>query len=275
MKLLKCLLIFALFACSAEGEKEATPTTESSEPSIHGEALDYSANGTTLKGYLAYDQNVEGPRPGVLVVHEWWGHNEYARERARQLAALGYTALAVDMYGDGKQADHPDDAGKFASEVMQNIDAAEARFRAAMEALQNQPVTNPEKIAAIGYCFGGSVVLHMARIGMDLDAVASFHGGLSSMHTPDSGSVKAKILVCSGGADPMVPQEQIEAFRNEMDAAGAAYEIMVFEGAQHSFTNPDADKYAEQFGLPVGYDADAAQQSWDALKNLLREAFQN
>ncbi|MCZ6679207.1 MAG: dienelactone hydrolase family protein, partial [Candidatus Poribacteria bacterium] len=168
---------------------------------IHGEPVEYTADNLTLKGYLAYDDSVEDKRPGVLVVHEWWGHNEYARKRARMLVELGYTALAVDMYGDGKQAEHPDDAGKFASEAMRNMDAGKARFVAAMEFLKKHKTTDPEHIAAIGYCFGGGVVLQMARLGVDLDGVVSFHGSLSTSKPAQPGAIKAKILVCHGADD--------------------------------------------------------------------------
>ena len=158
--------------------------------SIKTEEVSYSEGGTTLKGFLAWDDAISGKRPGVLVVHEWWGLNDYARSRAKQLAELGYTALAVDMYGDGKVADHPKDAGAFAASVMKDPQVALARFRAALKALKEQPTVDPEKIAAIGYCMGGAIVLNAARQGMDLDAVASFHGslgGLMAIEKPDQG----------------------------------------------------------------------------------------
>ena len=158
-----------------------------------------------LKGYLAFDDSVEDKRPGVLVVHEWWGHNEYARKRARMLAELGYTALAVDMYGDGKEAAHPDDAAKFAGEVMQKMEVAKGRFAAAMKVLQNHETTHADRIVAIGYCFGGGVVLHMARFGVDLDGVVNFHGLLATSKPAQSGVVKAKILVCHGAEDQFIP----------------------------------------------------------------------
>ena len=154
-----------LFICAAEAFTD-----------VHTQELTYSADGLSMKGYLAYDDAQEGKRPGVLVVHEWWGHNDYARRRARMLAELGYVALAVDMYGEGKQANHPDDAGAFSGEVMNNLPAAKARFLAARDLLKAHERVQGEHIAAIGYCFGGGVVLHMARLGVDLDGVVSFHG---------------------------------------------------------------------------------------------------
>src|SRR5512143_934897 len=162
---------------------------------VTGKDVEYTAGGVTLKGYLAYDTAKKGKSPGVLVVHEWWGLNDYARERARMLARLGYTALAVDMYGEGKTATHPDDAGKFSSELMQNFDTAKARFLAAEDFLKMQPTVDPGRIAAIGYCFGGGVVLNMARQGADLKGVASFHGSLAAVKPAQPGVAKAKILV--------------------------------------------------------------------------------
>ena len=155
----------------------------SAKPDIEGKTVQYTVDGVVMKGYLAYDKNITGRRPGVLVVHEWWGLNDYARMRARMLAEMGYTALAVDMYGDGKQAMHPEDAGKFSSELMKNFDVAKARFMAALDFLKGQPTVDPGRIAAIGYCFGGGIVLNMARQGVDLRGVASFHGSLSCSKT--------------------------------------------------------------------------------------------
>ncbi|NIR50396.1 dienelactone hydrolase family protein, partial [candidate division KSB1 bacterium] len=150
MKYLSLCLLLLTLGCAAKGTD------------IQGEEIDYTANDTVLKGYLAYDKNQEGKRPGVLVVHEWWGHNQYARKRARKLAELGYTAFALDMYGEGKQADHPEDASKFSRQVMNNLETAKARFTAALDLLSKHETTDAEHMAAIGYCFGGGVVLHMA-----------------------------------------------------------------------------------------------------------------
>ena len=240
---------------------------------VKGTEAEYTDGGVVMKGYLAYDENIKGKRPGVLVVHEWWGHNEYARRRASMLAELGYTALAVDMYGDGKQAMHPDDAGKFSSELMKNFDVARSRFTAAMNFLKQQPSVDPGRIAAIGYCFGGGVVLNMARQGMDIKGVASFHGGLTAVKPAQHGDVKAKILVLHGADDKFVTPEQIEAFKKEMKTAGADLKFISYPGAIHSFTNPDADTYAKKFNLPLGYNADADRESWDELKKFLGEIF--
>lgn len=229
--------------------------------------IDYTVEGTTLKGYLAYDDAIEGARPGVLVVHEWWGMNDYARKRARMLAELGYTAFALDMYGDGKQAHHPDDAGKFSSAVMKNQALARARFNGALEVLRGQETVDPNRIAAIGYCFGGAVALQMARYGADLKGVVSFHGNLAPVSPAEPGAVKTKLLVLTGGADPFVPAEQVEQFEQEMDAAKADYRVIVYPGAKHSFTSPEADKYGKEFNLPLAYDKAADEASWKEMRD--------
>lgn len=240
---------------------------------VVGKEVTYQTGGTTLKGYLAYDAAKAGPRPGVLVIHEWWGHNAYARKRAEMLAELGYAALAVDMFGDGKTADHPKDAGAFAGAVMGDIEVGEARFQAAMEFLKSQPQTDRERIAAIGYCFGGAIALHMARIGMPLDAVASFHGNLSPKKEAQEGRVKARILVCNGADDSFIPKEQIEAFHREMSDANVDYRFENYPGAKHGFTNPEATALGRKFDLELAYQEEADRKSWAALKKLLREVF--
>lgn len=240
---------------------------------IKGETVEYTSNGTTLKGYLAYDDSIEGKRPGVLVVHEWWGLDDYAKKRADMLAKLGYTALALDMFGEGKTADHPSDAQKFTSETMSNMAVAEGRFNAALEFLEKQPTVDPEEIAAIGYCFGGGVLLHMARTGVDLDGIASFHGSLGTEQKASPGRIKAKILVLTGADDPYIKPEQVEEFRKEMDAAGADYEVIVYPGATHSFTNPAADEVGKKFNLPVAYNEKADKESWAEMEEFLKEVF--
>lgn len=241
---------------------------------VTGEAVEYRANGVLLKGYLAYDRDLVGMRPGVLVVHEWWGQNEYARKRARMLAELGYTALAVDMYGEGKLAEHPDSAGKFVAEATKNMEVARQRFVAAMQFLQQQDSVSKSDIAAIGYCFGGGVVLEMARMGLDLKAVVSFHGSLGAKGAPARpGQVRARVLVLNGADDPFVKPEQIAAFKQEMEDAGVHYRLVNYPGAKHSFTNPDADAYGKRFNLPLRYDAEADRKSWAEMQALFREVF--
>jgi dienelactone hydrolase len=245
----------------------------SAEPNIKGKEVTYQSGATVMKGYLAYDKSIKGKRPGILVVHEWWGHNEYTRKRARMLAEMGYAALAVDMYGGGKQAIHPDDAGKFSSEVMKNFDTAKARFTAAMDFLKTQPMVDPGEIAAIGYCFGGGVVLNMARQGIDLKGVASFHGMLAAVKPAQPGTVNAKILVLHGEDDKFTTAEQTEAFKKEMKDAGADFQFITYPGAKHGFTNPDTDSYAKEFNLPLGYNAEVDKKSWEELGSFLKLIF--
>lgn len=259
-------VLFISFSCSNQKKED---------PSIITKEVSYSANGTTLKGYLAYDENKEGSRPGVIVVHEWWGHNQYARKRAEMLAELGYTALAVDMYGDGKQANHPDDAGKFAMEIMQNIPTAKARFEAGIKLLKEQPQTDASKIAAIGYCFGGGVVLRMAVAGEDLAGVVSFHGSLPIDSVSNPKQVKVKLLVCNGADDKFVPAEQIDAFKKAMVDAGINFKFVNYPGAIHSFTNPAADSVGKKFNLPLAYNKQADEGSWNDMKEFFKEIFQN
>jgi len=242
-------------------------------PQIEEREVVYTADGTSMKGTIAYDASITGKRPGILVVHEWWGHNAYARKRARMLAELGYTALAVDMYGDGKQADHPEDAQAFASEVMQNMETARARFVAALDTLRSQETTDPANIAAIGYCFGGGVVLHAARMGLDIKGVVSFHGSLATAHPAQQGVVTASVLVCHGEDDNFVTKEQMEAFKKEMEEAGVDYTIITYPGARHSFTNPDADAFAKEFDMPIAYNKEADEKSWADMRVFLDRIF--
>ncbi len=258
---LSLCLVITLFAASSALAK------------VTGREVEYRVGDTVLKGYLAENTSFKGLRPAVLVVHEWWGHNEYARKRARMLAEMGYVALAVDMYGDGKTAQHPDDAGKFAAEVMKNKAVGEARFNAALEFVKLQPSVDPSQIAAIGYCFGGGVVLHMARQGADLKGVVSFHGSLATDSPAQPGAVKAKVLVFSGDADKMIPPEQVAAFKDEMTKAGASYRFVGYPGVMHSFTNPDADKFAAKFKLPMAYNKKADLDSWAQTKKFFKEIF--
>jgi len=245
----------------------------SGEPKIQGRTVEYSAQGTVMKGYLAYDENVKGKRAGVVVVPEWWGLNDYVRRRARMLAELGYTALAVDMYGEGRVVTTPDEAGKLSSEAMKNFDATKARFMAAIDFLKGQPTVDPSRVAAIGYCFGGGVVLNMARQGVDLKGVVSFHGGLTAVKPAQAGSVKAKILVLNGGADKFITPEEIEAFKQEMTAAGAAFQFISYPGALHSFTNPEATELGKKFNMPIAYNAKADEESWNEMKKFMTTIF--
>jgi len=253
-------------------------TFSSVHAGVIAQSVEYQADSVTLKGYLAYDDSLQDKRPGVLVVHEWWGHNEYARQRARMLAELGYTALAVDMYGEGKNTQHPQQAKKFMMEVLKNMDIAKARFMAALNFLKQQPTVNPDKVAAIGYCFGGGVILEMARAGVDLDGVASFHGSLTTENKAQPGKVKAKVLVLHGNADPFIPAKVVTDFNEEMQQAGVDFEFVGYPGVKHSFTNPKADSFAAAFAdkfeeSPLVYDEQADKKSWAKLQTFFGQIF--
>lgn len=255
------------------GEGSTSTASVDGAPQVVTRELVYSAGELPLKGYLAYPAGVTGKRPGVLVVHEWWGLNDYVRKRARMLAQLGYVALAVDMYGEGKSTEHPEDAKKFMMEVVSQGDASARRFAAAKAALVTDPHVDPDKIAAIGYCFGGAVVLGAARRGEDLDLVASFHGNYATTSPMPANAFEGKLFIAHGAADSFVPEAQAEALKRELDAAGADYEFVSYEGAKHGFTNPDADRLAQKGGLDVAYDTDADARSWQRLVELLAQVF--
>lgn len=238
-----------------------------SQAALHTETVEYQADEVVLKGYLAYNDSVDGQRPGVLVVHEWTGLGEHPKNSARKLAELGYIALAVDMYGGGKVTEDTKEAAALSSHVKKDPDLARARFTAALDFLKNHRLCDPDRIAAIGYCFGGTVVLEMARSGLDLDGVVSFHGGLKSAIPEDARNIKAKILVCHGADDPHVPPEEVAAFQEEMRRAGADWQFIAYGGAVHSFTNPAANSESAR------YNADAAGRSWETMKIFFREIF--
>ena len=259
---MRTLLLALLLCCNALAQA-----------AIQTKELPYtSADGTRLVGYHAWDDAIEGPRPGVIVVHEWWGLNDYAKRRARDLAALGYSALAIDMYGDGKHTQHPQDAMAFMKAATADASAAKARFLAGLDLLKAQAQTDPTRVAAIGYCFGGRVVLDMARQGLPLAAVVSFHGALITDTPATPGSVKAKVLVEHGAADSFITPQQIAAFKAEMEKAGADYRFVELPGAKHGFSNPDADAH-KGHGLDLGYQKEADERSWADMQQLLEQVF--
>jgi dienelactone hydrolase len=214
--------------------------------------IEYPVGDSTHQGYLAYDDEIAANRPGIVIVHEWWGLNDYIVRRAHMLAELGYVALAIDMYGGGRIADNPDQAGELMNGILGDMNAGTAALRA-------------------GYDF--AMVLQMARIGLPLSAVASFHGALGSFHTAAPGSINARILVSHGAADSMVTMDDLEGFKQEMDAAGADYQVLLLEGAKHGFSNPQADVNAEKYGIDLGYQKQADEKSWAAMQTLFNSVF--
>jgi dienelactone hydrolase len=249
-------MAFAFFSLS---EVSATVVTQT---------VEYRQDGTVMQGFLAYDDAITGKRPGVLVVHEWWGLNDFARERALKLAGLGYVALAADMYGGGAVTQDRVEAGKLAGALLGNPDLLRARARAALQVLAADPRVDPKRLAAIGFCFGGSTVLELAYSGADLAGVASFHGGLPKTRPDDLKRIKAAILVLHGANDPHVPPADIAAFEEAMRQAGADWEMVFFGGAVHGYTNPAA---GDNKASGVAYDARAARRSWRCLQEFFRE----
>ena len=235
--------------------------------------IEYMVGDASHQGYLAYDDEAGEARPGIVVVHEWWGLNDYIVRRAHMLAELGYVALAIDMYGNGRTAADPGEAGDLMTGVLNDMETGTAALRAGHELLLDQPGVDRERCAAIGYCFGGAMVLHMARIGLPLAAVASFHGALGSFHSADPGSIGARILVCHGAADTMVSLDDLEGFKTEMDAAQADYEVLLLDGAKHGFSNPEASVNGEKYGLDLAYSQQADDRSWAAMRALFERVF--
>ncbi len=233
----------------------------------------YAVGDASHQAYLAYDDESAETRPGVIVVHEWWGLNDYIVRRAHMLAELGYVALAIDMYGGGQVAGNPEQAGQLMTGVLDNMETGTAALRAGCQLLLDQPGVDREHCAAIGYCFGGAMVLHMARIGMPLAAVASFHGALGSFHNAEPGGIGAKMLVCHGAADSLITMSNLDAFRQEMDTARAEYEVLLLDGAKHGFSNPQADENAEKYGIDLGYQQQADEKSWAAMQDLFKRVF--
>lgn len=259
---------FSITSCNTEDTKEP----ETKTPAIKEENITYSADGVSMNGFVVYDSNNTEKRPAILVVHEWWGLNDYAKRRAKELAELGYIAMAVDMYGDGKTADNPDSALKLAMPFYQNTTMAKTRFDAALAKLKTYNLADDGKIAAIGYCFGGAMVLNMAKLGENLAGVVSFHGNLNVVPA-NKELLKAKILVCHGADDPLVPQAEVDLFKKQMDSIGATYTFKAYPGAKHAFTNPNATALGEQFKMPIAYNAAADTASWNDMKEFFGTIF--
>ncbi len=269
-----CLIFILLCQFCVSASANQNVDKASARSSIATQEIEYQADDAILSGYIAYDKSLTQKRPGILVVHEWWGHNEYARNRAYQLAELGYVAFAVDMYGDGKLASHPSDAGKFMQEITNNMPLAEKRLHAALKILNKHKYTDSEKTAAIGYCFGGAMVLHLARIGADIDAIVSFHGSLGTQSPAQKDAVKAKVLVLHGADDPFIPKQQVVEFKSEMERAEVDYKFIAYPNVKHSFTNPQADEYSQKFNLPaLQYDKNADKDSWSRMNQFFDEIF--
>lgn len=230
----------------------------------------FTADGKTYQGYYAYDDATDAQRPGILVYPEWWGVNDYAKSRTRQLAELGYAALAVDVYGEGKTVDKPDVAEQLAGALKKNPQQLNTISQAALKALQDQDQVNPQQVAAIGYCFGGYAALELARTGAPLTGVVSFHGDLNTPNPDGAKNIQAKILILNGGDDPYVTAKDLENFKKNMRDAGVDWQLTSYGGAVHSFTNPQADSYHLD---GIGYNPSADKRSWEAMKSFFAEIF--
>jgi len=234
----------------------------------------YKDGETTMKGFVVYDTARKGKRPGIIVVHEWWGITKHMHNEARRLARAGYTAFIADMYGGARTADNPKGAGALSGSVMKNPQAMQSRFNAAREQLAKHPTVDAGRIGAMGYCFGGAVVLNMARAGADLAGVAGFHASLGlNTPAPAPGTVKAKILVLNGADDPFVKKEQYEKFESDLKAANADYKVITYPGAVHAFTNPEATALGKKFKLPLRYDAKANKAAEAEASKMFAEVF--
>ncbi len=232
--------------------------------------IDYRDGAMTCRGFLAYDETIQSRRPGVLVVHEAWGLGEHAKERAMMLARLGYVAFAADIFGERLQVTDMPQALAIIGDLLGNPPKLVARVGAALDTLRAQPKVDNARLGAIGFCFGGSTVLQLARSGADLSGVVSFHGGLGTKAPAERGTIKASVLVCTGADDPMIPPEQVTAFEDEMRAAGADWQVVRYGGTMHSFTNPEADG---SISPAILYNKQADHRSWSAMRNFFEEAF--
>ncbi|MGF1579312.1 MAG: dienelactone hydrolase family protein [Gemmataceae bacterium] len=253
------LAFLAVSASSASGE-------------VRTKTITYKDGDTTLRGVLTWDDSVKGQRPGVLVVHEWWGLDDYAKSRAKQLAKLGYAAFAVDMYGKGKITEHPMTARKWSGMVRKNQKAWRSRAQLGLDILKKQKMVDGSRLAAIGYCFGGSTVLQLAYSGADLDAVVTFHGGLMPPAANESKAIKAKVLICHGADDKFIPEKVAKQVKQALKKAGVLHKFVAYPGAVHSFTVPEADKR----GIPgIAYDQKADEGSWREMRRLFKRVFQD
>jgi dienelactone hydrolase len=237
---------------------------------VKSKTVEYRDGEVALQGYFAWDDAVPGKRPGIIVVHEWWGLNDYAKKRADMIAQLGYVALAVDMYGKGKVTEHPQQAGEWAKQIQANVADWQKRALLGLDILKKDPHVDAQRLAAIGYCFGGATVMEMAYSGADLAGVVSFHGSLPLPTADQMSKIKARILVAQGSEDAFTPPERIAEFQNALDKAKADWIMITYGGAHHSFTVPDADKHGME---NLRYNKNADERSWQAMRQFFRELF--
>ncbi len=269
-----CLcIIFTSCGNQASDNTSQTKTMESTQsaPSIKTSDVVYTTNGKQSNGFIAYDENLKGKLPIVVIIPEWWGVTDYVKSRAKQLAALGYFAIDADLFGEGKTAADPNEAMALTKPYYTNPDLTLPAVNAAIAKAASFPQADTTRVAAIGYCFGGFVVLNAAKLGAPLKAVVSFHGGLGGVQ-PKKGLIQGDILVCQGGADQFVQEPEQMAFKKSMDSVGARYTFVSYPGASHAFSNPGATALGEKFKLPIAYNAAADTASWKAMQSLFLTA---
>ncbi len=237
---------------------------------IKTESVEYKQGGATLEGFHAYDSAVSGKRPGILIVHQWKGLGDYEKKRAEMLAQLGYNVFAVDIYGKGIRPTSPKDAGALAGKYKSDRALLRERVLAGLDELKKNKMTDGKKIAAIGYCFGGTTVLELARSGADISGVVSFHGGLNAPNPNDAKNIKCKILALHGADDPNVPVTEVEAFAKEMRDAKVDWQLVAYGGAVHSFTDWNA---GNDNSKGATYNEKADKRSWAAMKQFFAEIF--
>ena len=240
---------------------------------IHTEILTIHLGEHKSKSYLAYPAGLQSPRPGVLVIPEFWGLTEHTKNRACRLAELGYCALALDVYGDGYVGDKAEEAAQAMNNLYSNMETTSERMREYFKTLKDLKQTDENKTASIGYCLGGALSLHLARLGENVTGVASFHGNLQARTDIKPEGMKAKVLVCHGGADSMIPDEQVQNFKKEMESAGADYKFISYPGAKHGFTNPQATENGKKFNIPTAYNEKADKASWEELLKFFKQIF--
>ena len=239
---------------------------------IKTEIVLYKNEASIYSGYIAYDSTTEKKRPVVFIIHEWWGQNDYVKRRARQLAELGYVAMAIDLYGENKTAKTVEEAASFSKSFYQNSQLAKNNYELAYSIAKKYTQVDTNNIAIIGYCFGGSMALEIARMGVRVNGVISFHGGLSGQ-TPQKDLLKAKVLVCHGADDQFVKEEEVKVFKKQMDSIGADYKFVQYNGATHAFSNPDATEWGKKFNIPIAYNQNADTSSWNEMKQFFQKIF--
>lgn len=267
------LLLTQLFTSCNNEPKQAEATTPAADSSgIKEENISFTADSANLHAFIVYNDSVKGKRPAVIVIPEWWGLNDYPKMRARMLASLGYVAMALDVFGDGKVADNPDSAKAYSAPFYGNPMKAKTRIDAAIAKLKTYDNVDTANIGAIGYCFGGGILLNTVRLGDDLKGVVSFHGTL--IGTPARKDLlRTKILVCHGNADKFVSPADVAKFKKQMDSIGATYTFIGYDSATHAFTNPGSTANGKKFNMPIAYNAKADTASWEAMKTFFAGVF--